>query len=235
MLEIGTDAFAIFLMFCWAGIIFLMAFLFEREHRRLKDNIEMIKRAKIARWRVQCMSANWKIKQPRRKIIAPRSHFMWMIVAGGWILAVVLFQILGTFKYAMFVPLLGLPIFLDDALEMYRYSRFIRGQPLEKLQVKDLEYMEEAIGVLAKKPRIYLTVGLMFLIAAPFIPQTFKFLLPFIIAEGAKILFRVSEYCISAFGLGAGLAIGLSLTVFLMACVVVLVSWIVSKLWREKT
>jgi len=84
------------------------------------------------------------------------------------------------------VPFIGLPIFLDHALGMYKYSRAVLKVPVKQMQPKDLEYMEDAMKVLETRPKRYFILGTAFSIAALFIPQFFN-TLPIIVAAYARL------------------------------------------------
>lgn len=190
-LVILRDAIAIALMLCWAGIIFLLAILFRKGYRRLEDKLEELK-GTTTEFRRDCFSVKWEQNLSKRKIIVVRSilFIIPMVVAGVIVYVSLHFYI--SLGYAIFIPFLGLPILLDDAFEMYRYSRAVREVPLEMLQDKDMEYMEEAIEVLATKPKIYFIAGLIFSVAALFIPQLFN-LLPQIMTEYFRLALLLSE------------------------------------------
>lgn len=188
----GIDAIATALMFCWAGVVFLLAILFEIQHRRLKSKLEALKKSNIGKYSIECFSISWDADQGRRKIIEARVIHIMIPTIIAFAIGLILFSIFPSLGYAMFVPFIGLPIFLDNALEIYKYSRAVQKVPLEKLQDKDREYIEDAIELLATRPIIYSIIGVIFSITAPFIPQFFNFL-PSVIAAYTRPAFFLSE------------------------------------------
>lgn len=226
-MEIGIDAIAVALMFCWAGVVFLLAILFKKEHRRLKDNLEELKKTKISKYRRKCFSIEWERDQSRLKVIAARGIFIMipMFVAGT--IALISLWIFSTLGYAMFIPVIGFPIFLDNVFEMYRYSKAVRKEPLENLQSKDQEYMEVTMEVLATRSKIYSIVGVMFLTLAPFIPQLFN-LLPSFVAT----YFRPAFLLVEKLGLALGLFVALIIFIALPTTLGVKYKWTIRQIKR---
>lgn len=186
------DGVAIALMLCWAGVVFLLAILFEIQHRRLEVKLEELKGAKGAKYSKKCFSISWEEGQSRRKIVGMRSSYLMIPMGAATVIVFILFSILPSLGYAIFIPLIGLPILLDNALEWYRYSKAVQKVPLEILQNKDQEYMEEASEVLTTRLKIYLIIGVTFSIAAPFIPQLFNSL-PDLMAAYSRPAFFLFE------------------------------------------
>ncbi len=238
-LVILRDAIAIALMFCWAGIFSLLAILFKIQHRRLKDKLEELKGV-TTEYRRDCFSLNWEQKQIKRKSIGARSIYIMIPMGVATLIAFVILLILPSLGYAMFISYLGLPAFLDNALEMYRYSRAVRKEPLEKLQDKDREYIEYAIEVLAKRRMTYSILSFMFFVSGLFVPQLFN-LLPYIMATYFSLAFLLVE----KFGIGVTFVIlipfiALPVTLALNYRWTIhqtkrLIGWIISKLRRSES
>lgn len=203
------DVIAITIMFCWAGVIFLFAILFKKEHRRLEDKLEKLKGAETTKYSRKCFSIEWDASQGRQKILAARSFFLLipMFVAMG--IAFLALSIFPSLGYTMFLPFLGSPLLLDDAFQMYKYSRAVQKVPLEMLQDRDQEYMEAAMAVLMTKPKIYFILGLLFTFAAPLSSQLFN-LAPLIMAAYAGSAFFLVEKL--------GLPLGINLMLILFIC-----------------
>lgn len=235
------DAIAIALMFCWAGVAFSQVILFKIGYRRLENKLEALKRVKTVKYRRKCFSIEWEMNQSRRKIIGARSFHVMIPASVASAITIILFSIFPNVGYAMFIPFIGLPIFLDNTLEMYRYSRAVQKVPLEILQDKDQEYMEAAIEILATSPKVYSIVGVMFLIAAPFIPQLFNFLPSFM-----REYTRPAFFLVEKLGVALGIFVMLILFIALPTTLVIkyklvirqmkrLIEWIRSKLRRSES
>lgn len=233
------DAIAIVLMFCWAGIVFLLAFLFEKQHRRLRDKLEELRGLETTKYRRKCFSMEWDESQSRRRIIVARSIYALIPMSVAGVIVLSLLSIFSSVGYAIFVPLLGCPLLLDNAIDMYRYSRAVQKVPLQILQDIDQDYMEEATEVLTTRPKLYFIVGLLFSVAAPFTPQLFN-LLPFIMSAYARPAFFLVEK------LGILLGIHVMLILFLALPTALLIKyksvirqmkrlteWMRSKRWRK--
>lgn len=145
------------------------------------------------------------------------------------VIALILLSIFPSLGYAMFIPFVGLPILLDNALEMYRYSRAVQKVPLEMLQDKDQEYMEEANEVLTTRPKTYLTVGVTFSIAAPFISQLFN-LLPSLMTAYVRPTFFLSK----KLGVVLGTFVMLMLFIALPTALLVKYKWTIRQIMGMK-
>lgn len=212
-------------MFGWAGFIFLVALMFEIEKRKLKNKLTALKREE-QRYLRDCFSVTWDWAQNRRKIIGARGVYPIIINIAYLLVGLVIFWVFSDLGYAMFVALLGTPILMDNSFEMFRYSRDVRKQSLQKLQEKDKEFMEEAIRVLGARPKIYVIIGFIFLIAAQFIRQIFN-LLPFVVAEYARLPLLMAER--------VGLVIGIFVVILSIALPTALVvkhEWTILQLER---
>lgn len=221
------DAVAIALTFCWSGVVFSEVILFTIGNRRLKDKLERFKRVKTTKYREKCFSIEWERDKGRRNIMGARGLHLMIPSSAAFLISFILFSIFPNAGYAMFIPFLGLPIFLDNAIEMYRYSRAVQKAPLEILQDKDKEYMEEALEVLATRPKVYSIVGTMFLIAAPFIPHLFN-LLPSFMREYTRPAF----FLVERLGIFLGLFVMLILFIALPTVLVVEHKWTIRQMKR---
>ena len=216
-MEIGIDAIATALMFCWAGVAFLLAFLFRTEKRKLENKMKTLKTIEYSR---KCFSIEWNEDQGKQKVIVARWIYVMIPFFVGIIMASILLSILHSFGYAMFVAVIGFPMFLDDVFAMYSYSRNVRKE--ERLQKKDREYMEIALKVLASRLKIYLIIGLVLSIAALFTPQLFN-LIPFVVAN----LFRLPFLFAEKFGIG-----GAFLAAIIYVVMITLLGLMIRLIWR---
>lgn len=185
MLPTDFDPVAIVLVESFGAIFFLLAFIFIRDLKRVKRKMEAFQEspyktpATARRYDRPCYSYTWAMNyvlESKKRV----KHFMTNPVLAMWygviafLAGFLVFFIVSTAGYILFISLIGALIFLDaDAFEAHGYSKAIQKVPLDQLVEEDQSYMEIAKENLQMATIRFLMVGATFAVAGPFINYIF--------------------------------------------------------------
>lgn len=170
------------------GVVsFLMAFLFFRQLRRIKDKQRAIldaqkRQVMSERADGKCYSYEWVmdnvVHKPRKVLDATPL----LLATISLLMAVFIFGILPhifanviRLGYGAVIALIGIPILLwTNAFEAYSYTNAIRKVATEQLDKEDQSYLELAREALEKAFLRFVSLGVAFALLGPFIPQIFN-------------------------------------------------------------
>lgn len=219
-MEMGLLAIAI--MYIWAGFFAALTILFAIQYRRFMKKLGTMEVSDTYIRKV--WSFDWEEKKSRRKIIAARGIYMWIIISSAWAAGGVGIYILGTMGHALFVLFLGFPVFLDsEAFLALQYSvDIIKESPA--LQSQDKEYITEVLSILKTRSMLYAILSAVFFLVAPYISLVFGLIPPII----ASLLGRPIFYLIEKFGI----IVGFPLSILFYASVLTLTLWTISQISR---
>lgn len=204
-LPIDIDIVAIVIMESLGVFSFLMAFLFFRQRRRIRDKqrafFDALERQVISeRGDGKCYSFEWVmgniVHKPRKLLNATPlllatlifllSFFVYGI--GPYIIASLL-----RLGYAVVIALMGIAILLQtDAFQAYNYTDAIHKMEIEQLDKEDQSYMELAREALEKAFLRFVSVGVAFALFGPFIPQIFNAVV-YVFMMYLTVFFQTSE------------------------------------------
>lgn len=185
ILPTDFDAVAIVLVESFGAIFFLLALIFINDSQRVKHKMKAFQEAleKTSatgrRHERPCYSYKWAMKyvmESKKKM----KHFMTNPFLAIWYGAVaflagfLVFFIVSTAGYILFISLIGALIFLDaDAFEAHSYIKAIQKVPIDQLVEEDQSYMEIAKGALQMATIRFLMVGATFAVVGPFTTYIF--------------------------------------------------------------
>lgn len=195
---IDIDTLSIVLLESFGIFSFLLAFVFFKKSRKIRDKQELLKKtlekATVDDVWSSCYSYKWVMShtlKPRKLLEATP-----FLAIGVFFLTALLFFIfipLLSIGYLALVALIGIAILFEtDAFEAYSYSRSLQKAPLDHLKGEDQSYMELAKEALENAIIRFLIIGIIFAIAGPFIPQIFDGLIYAFVAY-TRIMFQTTE------------------------------------------
>lgn len=186
ILPTDFDVIAIVLVESFGAIFFLLALIFVNDSQRVKHKMKAVQEdlsktpATDRRHGSPCYSYKWAIKyamESKKKM----KHFMTNPFLAMWygviafLIGFLVFFIVSTAGYILFISLIGALIFLDaDAFEAHGYSKAIQKVPIDQLVEEDQSYMEIANGALQMATIRFLMVGATFAVVGPFITPIFN-------------------------------------------------------------
>ena len=204
-MPIDIDIAAIVIMESLGVFSFLMAYLFFRQRRRIRDKqrafLDDLKRQVISeRGDGKCFSFEWVmdniVYKPRKLLNATPL----LMAAVGFLCAIFYYGIgphifvnLLRLGYAVVIALMGITILLwTDAFQAYNYTDAIHKVRMEQLDKADHAYMELAREALEKAFLRFVSLGVAFALFAPFIPQIFNGVV-YVLSSYATVFFQASE------------------------------------------
>ena len=198
-MPIDIDFVAIVLMESVGIFFFLITLIFWRQIRRVEGKIESLQDAlKKAgtMWKGvegRCYSFDWVITKSHQNLVAARASLMILAALLPIVVVPFIFLIFYNIGYALFIPLVGLAIFLDeDAFEAYNYIKAILKVADDRLDVEDQEYLEIARKTLVMATIRIVVAGITIITVGPFTPTIVNSLC-FGLALYANILFQVAN------------------------------------------
>lgn len=204
-MPIDIDIAAIVIMESLGVFSFLMAFLFFRQRRRIRDKqrafFDAMKRQVISeRGDGKCFSFEWVmdniVYKPRKLLNATPFVFatvsLLLAVFYYWI-GPYIFASLLRLGYAVVIALMGTAILLwTDAFQAYNYTDAIHRVGMEQLDKEDHIYLELAREGLEKAFLRFVSMGVAFALFGPFIPQIFDGFV-YVFTFYATVFFQASE------------------------------------------
>ena len=226
-LSIDIDMAAIAIMESLGVVALLMAFLFYRQLRRINDKQRAIldaqKRRVISeRADGKCYSYEWVmdnvVYKPRKLLKATP----FLLTTVSFLVAVYYYSIgpyifVNVFRlgYAVLIALIGIAILVrTEAFEAYSYTNAIRKVATEQLDKEDQSYMELAGEALAKAFLRFVSLGVVFALLGPFIPQIFNGVV-YAFLFYMSIVFQATETTLKVTQL-LGIIVALTLPVFML-------------------
>lgn len=164
----------------------LLAYLLSRQSQKIKDRLEALREGIESGinepYRQILFSYNWLTK-PRKLLhilVAPSlvmGYTVIILIAGATFFFLVVF-LLRNLGYTLLIIYTGVGLLADiDALEAYSYSRAVQKASADQLAKGDIQYMETAKETLNIAAIRFFTLGVLFVVAGPFLPRLFESLL----------------------------------------------------------
>ena len=205
VLPIDIDIAAIVIMESLGVFSFLMAFLFFRQRRRIRDRqrefLDALKRQVISeRGDGKCYSFEWVmdniVHKPRKLLNATPLLFatvVFLLAVFSGRIGPYIFANLLRLGYAVVIALMGIAFLLwTDAFQAYNYTDAIHKVGMEQLDKEDQSYMELAREALEKAFLRFVSAGVAFALFGPFIPQIFNGIV-YVFTSYATVFFQASE------------------------------------------
>ena len=201
-----------------------MAFMFFGQLRRIKDKqrafLDAQKSGLISdRADGKCYSYEWVMHKPRKLLnVTPlfaTVFFTLMVVFYFYIGPLIVVNVVRFLGYAAVIALIGIALLLwTNAFEACSYTNAIRKVATEQLDKEDESYMELARESLEKAFLRFVSLGVVFALLGPFIPQVFGSVV-YALASYLSLFFGATETMLKVSPL-LGIIVVLTLPVFMV-------------------